>query len=331
MIQETKALNIFRKTGFMLDTKNLRFILPDNDKIYEFLTEDINIYMKRFEVLVTEKFKTKQIRQAKIGNIGVKVENNLLSIDLKDLDIDIKELQKIMEKYQLKKKYHRLKDGSFLDLEDNKEIDFLDKLVTGMDIDYKELEKGEVVLPAYRSLYLNQLLRSKKGIQVTKNNEYREIVNDLDKEHLEDEVQIPENLNNVLRYYQKTGFKWLKILDSYKFGGILADDMGLGKTIQMLSVIVDYVEKAKEREKVNNSDENKDELLEQKESKRASLVVSPSSLTLNWQNEANKFAKDLKILVIRGTLSERKRQIKEIENYDLAITSYDLLKRDIDI
>ena len=315
MIQETKALNIFRKTGFMLDTKNLRFILPDNDKIYEFLTEDINVYMKRFEVLATEKFKMKQIRQAKIGNIGVKVENNLLSIDLKDLDIDIKELQKIMEKYQLKKKYHRLKDGSFLDLEDNKEIDFLDKLVTGMDIDYKELEKGEVVLPAYRSLYLNQLLKSKKGIQVTKNSEYREIVNNLDKDHLEDEIQIPENLNNVLRYYQKTGFKWLKILDSYKFGGILADDMGLGKTIQMLSVIVDYVEKAKNHE----------------ENEKASLVVSPSSLTLNWQNEANKFAKDLKILVIRGTLSERKRQIKEIENYDLVITSYDLLKRDIDL
>ena len=315
MIQETKALNIFRKTGFMLDTKNLRFILPDNDKIYEFLTEDINVYMKRFEVLVTEKFKTKQIRQAKIGNIGVKVENNLLSIDLNDLDIDIKELQKIMEKYQLKKKYHRLKDGSFLNLEDNKEIDFLDKLITGMDIDYKELEKGEVVLPAYRSLYLNQLLKSKKGIQVKKNSEYREIVNNLDKDHLEDEIQIPENLNNVLRYYQKTGFKWLKILDSYKFGGILADDMGLGKTIQMLSVIVDYVEKAKNNE----------------ETKRASLVVSPSSLTLNWQNEANKFAKDLKILVIRGTLSERKRQIREIENYDLVITSYDLLKRDIDL
>ena len=315
MIQETKALNLFRKTGFMLDTKKLRFILPNNDKIYEFLSEDINIYMKRFEVLVTEKFKTKQIRQAKIGNIGVKVENNLLSIDLSDLDIDINELQKIMEKYQLKKKYHRLKDGSFINLEENKEIDFLDKLVTGMDIDYKELERGEVLLPASRSLYLNQLLKSKKGIQVTKNGEYREIVNSLDKEHLEDEIKIPEKLNNVLRYYQKIGFKWLKILDSYKFGGILADDMGLGKTIQMLFVIVDYIEKTRIG----------------KEIKRTSLVVSPSSLTLNWQNEANKFAKDLKILVIRGTLSERKKQIREIENYDLVITSYDLLKRDIDL
>ena len=315
VVQETKALNIFRKTGFMLDTKNLRFILPDNDKIYEFLSDDVNIYMQKFEVLVTESFKSKQIRQAKMGSIGVKLENNLLEIDLKNLDIDIKELQKIMEKYQLKKKYYRLKDGSFLNLEENKEIDFLDKLVTGMDIEYKELEEGEVRLPAYRSLYLNKLLKNKTGIQVTKNSEYKEIVNNLDKEHLEDEIVIPEKFDKILRYYQKTGFKWLKILDAYGFGGILADDMGLGKTIQILAVIVDYVENAKK-----NGEE-----------KRASIVVSPSSLTLNWLNEANKFASDLKILVIRGTLSERKRQIKEIDKYDLVITSYDLLKRDIEL
>ena len=82
----------------------------------------------------------------------------------------------------------------------------------------------------------------------------------------------------------------------------------------MLSVIVDYAYNTKKEEMP----------------KRASLVVSPSSLTLNWQNEANKFASDLKTLVIRGTLTERKKQIKEIENYDLVITSYDLLKRDIE-
>lgn len=84
-----------------------------------------------------------------------------------------------------------------------------------------------------------------------------------------------------------------------------------GKTIQMLSVIVDYVQNVQDN--------------------RATLVVSPSSLTLNWQNEAKKFAKELKTLVIRGTLPERKRQIEEIDQYDLVITSYDLLKRDIEL
>lgn len=229
MIKETKALNVFRKTGFMFDSKNLRFILPENDKIYEFLTEDINYYMQKFDVLATEKFKSKQIRQPKIGSLGIKVENNLLSVNIKDMDINVEELEEIMSKYVLKKKYHRLKDGSFINLKENKEIEFLDKLVTGLDIDYKELENGEVMLPVNRSLYLNQLLKGIKGTQIIKNAEYKEVVNELNKEHLEEEIKVPENLETVLRYYQKTGFKWLKILDAYKFGGILADDMGLRK------------------------------------------------------------------------------------------------------
>ena len=313
MIKETKALNIFRKTGFMFDVKNLRFILPDNDKIYKFLTQDINYYMQNFEVLVTDNFKNKQIKQPKMGSLGVKIENNLLSIDLKNLDIDIKELEKIMQKYNLKKKYYRLKDGSFLELENNEDLDFIDKLVTGMDIDYKELEDGEVNLPMYRSLYLDALLKDRKGKQVIKNEQYKNIVNGLNKDSEDDEIKVPEILENTLRYYQKTGFKWLKTLDRYKFGGILADDMGLGKTIQMLSIILDYVQNTN------------------KEERKTSIVISPSSLALNWQNEANKFAGELQTVVINGTLSERKKKISELEKYDLVITSYDLLKRDIEL
>ena len=89
-----------------------------------------------------------------------------------------------------------------------------------------------------------------------------------------------------------------------------------GKTIQMLSVIVDYVQNCKDDKKENN---------------RASIVISPSSLTLNWQNEATKFANGLKTIVIRGTLEERKHQIEQIDKFDLVITSYDLLKRDIEL
>ena len=309
LIEETKIFNFFGRTGFMMYEEKKLFILPQEDKIYEFLSETIQDYMQRFEVLVTDNFKTKQIRQPQLGSLGVKVENDLLSIDLSNLNIDAKSLQEIMTKYELKKKYHRLKDGSFLSLEPNSELDFLEKTITGMDIDYKDLESGEVKLPVYRSLYLNELLKTLNNVQVNKNNEYRGIVNGLKEENIED-TQVPESLEQVLRYYQKTGFKWLKVLDNYKFGGILADDMGLGKTIQLLSVIIDYVQ--------NN------------ENRKASIVVCPSSLSLNWQNEAVKFAKDLKTLVIHGTAKEREKQIESIEQYDLIITSYDLLKRDVE-
>ena len=213
----------------MFDVKNLRFILPNDDKIYEFLTEDINYYMQKFEVMVTENFKKKQIRNPQMAGLGVKVENDLLKIDLSKINIDAQELQDIMEKYSLKKKYYRLKDGSFINLEDNKEIEFLDKLKTGMDIEYKEIENGELKLPVNRTLYLDQLLKEIKGTEILKNSEYKKIVNGLNKEQLEEEIEIPPNLNEILRYYQKTGYRWLKTLDKYRFGGILADDMGLRK------------------------------------------------------------------------------------------------------
>src|SRR5699024_1397061 len=120
-------------------------------------------------------------------------------------------------------------DGSFINLEDNKEIEFLDKLATGMGVDFKDLEEGEIKLPVSRTLYLDRLLKGIKGTEIIKNDEYKKIVSDLNKEQLEGDIKLPEKLDKTLRYYQKTGFKWLKTLDYYHFGGILADDMGLRK------------------------------------------------------------------------------------------------------
>ena len=87
--------------------------------------------------------------------------------------------------------------------------------------------------------------------------------------------------------------------------------MGLGKTLQLLTVIESYIENIDEKRK-------------------ASIVISPSSLALNWMAEAKKFTPYLSVQVIAGTANERKKKIEEIENYDLIITSYDLLKRDIE-
>lgn len=340
MVEEAKALNIFRRTGFMFDVQNTRFILPDNDKIYEFLTQDIETYMQKFEVMATDNFKTKQVTKPKIGSIGVKVENDLLKIDFSQIEFNLAELKDIMNQYKLKKKYHRLKDGTFIELEENKEIEFFDQILTGMDLDYKDIEEGEIDLPINRSLYLNQLLKGIKGTEIVKNQEYKKIVNKLNQEQLEEEYELPKTLNAKLRYYQKTGYTWLKILDNYKFGGILADDMGLGKTIQILAIILNYIEETK-KEKTESTNKKETENKEEAESKntyntekqkerKTSIVISPSSLTLNWLNEAQKFAPNLQVKVISGKASERKEQIENLEKYDIIITSYDLLKRDIE-
>ena len=94
--------------------------------------------------------------------------------------------------------------------------------------------------------------------------------------------------------------------------GILADDMGLGKTVQLLCVVCKYLEDETEK------------------NKKPTLVVCPSSLCLNWQNEIEKFTQGVTSEVIHGSLQDRMRKIAEINNYNIVITSYELLKRDID-
>ena len=213
-----------------------------------------------------------------------------------------------MEKYKLRKKYYKLTDGSFIDLEENETLDFLEKLNIDGSLNYEDLESGELDLPVYRTLYLDKLLKG-TSMNVYKSKEYKDLINDI--QNVNDEyIKIPKGLNATLRRYQEIGYKWLKTLDMYGLGGILADDMGLGKTLQVISLLLDYNE---------NSDE-----------KRTSMVVCPSSLALNWFNEINKFAPTLKTAVIAGNAEERKRLIQKLQDYDIIITSYDLLKRDVD-
>ncbi len=309
ILKESMFLNKLRKTGFLYDAKNKCFVINNDEIIYQFITVGIDKYSEIAKIYGTDNFNRKKVRTNKKVSIGVKVDNGLLNIDLSNIDLQKEELKEILQKYKLKKKYHRLKDGTFIDLENNQEIEFIDNLLTGTDVSYKEIE-DYIRLPINRSLYLDKLLNSTHNLEITTNEEYNHIVHKIN--HLDKQIEIPRELESVLRDYQKMGFKWLKTLDKYQFGGILADDMGLGKTIQILSIILDYT-------------------IHTQEEKRTSIVVSPSSLALNWYNEAKKFAKDLKVLVINGEANERKKKIDNLAKYDLVITSYDLLKRDIDI
>ena len=308
VLKESIFLNKLRKTGFLYDAKNKNFILTNDDIIYQFVTREIEEYSKISTIYTTDNFNSKKIRTNKKISIGVKVENGLLNINFNELNFNKEELKEILQKYKLKKKYHRLKDGSFINFENNNEIEFINNLFTGMNITYKEID-SYIRIPINRAIYLDKLLHSYSNVEVNANNEYNELINKMN--HIENNMLVPKSLNNILRDYQKEGFNWLNIIDEYHFGGILADDMGLGKTIQVLSIMLNYIE--------NTS------------SKKTSIVVCPSSLALNWYNEAKKFANKLKVLVVNGDISERREKLKKIEKYDLIITSYDLLKRDIDL
>ena len=125
--------------------------------------------------------------------------------------------------------------------------------------------------------------------------------------NLEDiNYEIPEDLNATLRDYQLTGFKWLKTLSHYEFGGILADEMGLGKTLQTIAFLLS--EKGKK-----------------------SIIVTPTSLIYNWRSEFKKFAPNMKVKIIHGNREERIFTKEEVKEFDVLITTYGTLRNDYDL
>ncbi|MBU6280854.1 DEAD/DEAH box helicase [bacterium] len=114
-------------------------------------------------------------------------------------------------------------------------------------------------------------------------------------------------LRAELRSYQRTGVAWLQWLADLGVGGILADDMGLGKTVQALALL------AWRRER---------------DGKAPSLVVAPTSVALNWIREAERFVPGLDALLLHG--ADRHERYEDVAGADLVVTTYALLRRDVE-
>ncbi|AAP05657.1 DEAD/DEAH box helicase [Chlamydia caviae] len=120
---------------------------------------------------------------------------------------------------------------------------------------------------------------------------------------------VPEQIQATLRSYQTEGIHWLERLRKMHLNGILADDMGLGKTLQaIIAITQSRLEKGK----------------------GCSLIVCPTSLVYNWKEEFRKFNPEFKTMIVDGIPSHRRRQLAALSEYDVAITSYNLLQKDID-
>ncbi|MFR6330161.1 MAG: SNF2 helicase associated domain-containing protein [Eisenbergiella sp.] len=91
------------------------------------------------------------------------------------------------------------------------------------------LKDGKAEIPRYRAMYLDSSLKENSGLALQKNKSFRSLVRNM-KTVDDNDFEIPGELDNILRGYQKQGFLWIKTLKANGFGGILADDMGLGKT-----------------------------------------------------------------------------------------------------
>ena len=147
------------------------------------------------------------------------------------------------------------------------------------------------------------------GINLAAKPEWMERARQQSRQEMVETVELSEHLQASLRSYQHEGVNWMRFLETRGFCGILADEMGLGKTLQTLAWI--------QLGRVQESHRG-----------RPTLVVCPTSLVENWCEEAAKFTPNLSVLVLHGT--DRHRRWKRVEKSDLVITSYALMRRDIE-
>ncbi len=278
----------------------------DEEKMYQVLDKGVDMLLGLGEVQCTRRFSGMHVNRRVKISVGVSVSGNLLDLKIATEDVPPGELLEILKSYRMKKRYHRLKNGDFLSLEDDS-LGTLDEMMDTLRMSPKELLKENIRLPLYRALYLDRLLEKNEEVYAVRDSYFRELVRNF-KAVKDADFEIPEALAKVLRGYQITGYRWMRTLDAYQFGGILADDMGLGKTLQAIAVLL---------------------AAKQEGEKGTSLIVSPASLVYNWEEELRRFAPELSCGIIAGNQEERAEKLENCGQYDVIVTSYDLLKRDI--
>ncbi len=167
-------------------------------------------------------------------------------------------------------------------------------------------ESGALSVAAVRAAAIADLDRAVTSVEWSNRPAYREFIEAVGSLEAR-RVDLPATFKTELRPYQHDGVAWLQTLRAHRFGGVLADDMGLGKTVQLLAHVA--IEKAAGRLRA------------------PVLIVAPTSVVPNWRSEIARFVPDLHVVSLTG--ADRAERFDDINDADIALTTYALLPRDI--
>ena len=283
--------------------------VTEDERIYDLLTQGIGRFHKLGEVFISDALKRIQIAPSPKVAVGISVSGEMMELSMTAEDMTREQLLEILSKYSRKRRFFRLKNGDFIDME-GEDIRVLAELKQGLNLTDTQMKQKNVKIPKYRAMYLDTELKENAAVTVQKDRAFRALIRNM-KTVEDNDFEIPAELDTVLRGYQKRGFLWIKTLKYNGFGGILADDMGLGKTLQVIAFL-------------------KSEMMDAEGESRC-LIVSPASLVYNWDSEIKRFAPDLQVSMIVGTAAKRRELIEAAGKNTILLTSYDLLKRDISV
>lgn len=300
--KENEVYNILKNLGF--DEVNEKFyLLKDDDEIFKFFKYEVEKLQRYGEVFYSERFKgIRSIKKSDFKGEVRKGKFDYFELKFKLTNIGEDEVVKILRSFRDNVKYYKLENGEYLDLEEEalkEALNLIDSLVIN-----EEFDDNTVLIPLSKGAYVEDYLENKDFRYIKTCDEMKDLKIKLN--NIENKTfQMPYGILAKLRDYQKQGYNWLRTLDYLGFGGILADEMGLGKTLQTITFILS---------KTNSK----------------TLIVAPTSLIYNWLSEFEKFAPSLKVLICNGTPDERKKYIENYKDYDVIITTYNMLRNDLE-
>ena len=296
---------------FPFTTAGYAFEEADEELLFSLLTDGLQDLSQLGEVLLSERLRSIDVRPAPNLSVRATLKSDLLNLELGASGLTERELHEYLDGFRRKQKFVRLSSGDIVRIGQNLQV--AEELSQGLGVDVDKLVDCAVGLSSSQALLVDALLRKADGVRFSRNNEFRQLVRDLET-FSDADIDVPAGLCADLRAYQEDGFRWLATLERFGFGGILADDMGLGKTLQVIALI-----------------------LHQKQAAAAdggaagpTLVVCPASLVYNWISEIGRFAPSLNAVAVLGTKTRRVALVGAAAERDVLVTSYDLLRKDIE-
>uniref|UniRef100_UPI00406D43AD DEAD/DEAH box helicase n=1 Tax=Psychrobacillus sp. FSL K6-4046 TaxID=2921550 RepID=UPI00406D43AD len=282
------------------------FYLMDEEEEYNFLYYVLPNVEKWVQVYASTAVKLRVVKEYTGPKIRIEMKERTEWLEFRfELDgIKEKEIQQLMTAIEEKRRFYRIPNGNLVSLETPEFVD-LARFMEDMEVSSEHFRDGMQV-PVLKGMQIAQTLS--RGDLLEPGQRFAKLLRNLNEpENLEEDV--PLGLENVLRDYQKAGFRWFKLMASYGFGGILADDMGLGKTLQSIAFIESVLSESRVR-------------------KQPILVVTPASLLYNWKNELGKFTPHIDVQIIDGSKADRNVAWKAGIEADVLVTSYPSLRMD---
>lgn len=300
--KEERARHLLQQLGYRPNDRGFEKDLPSGIGVFDLFTKEVPALRQIGEVLMGRKLRELYLdAKNHPPKLTVDQEGSWLDIQFDISGIDQKEIDAVLASLLANDRFYTLENGQVITF-DSEEYQETSKALKSLR-EQLTSSQGHVQLPLSQGLALEERLDKD---HVTFSEAFHGMVKDL--LHPEEfPAKLPEDLNADLRSYQVTGFRWLKMLSHYHFGGILADEMGLGKTLQAITYL----------------------LSEKQAGELQGLIISPASLTYNWQQEFRRFAPELTTQVVSGNQNERQRLLAQPA--DVYITSYASLRQDIEV